>query len=209
MPAMRGSQRHESMSDALLSYDVSLKLFFDGAFMHDAVVPIFHRWIQGQLLASELLIDVVDYGHVHEGPKVLLIADGALYAIDEADGRCGLLHRRRRAQGRQGATQLWHAARQLVSAAGRLQGETDAPIRQKLRLDALEIRIADRLRAPNDDSSFAAWRPELVRLAEAFFAGEPKLQRSGDPRGPLSIELLGPPRADISQVAAAMAARLA
>ena len=55
---------------------------------------MFHDWIQNQRL-DELLIDVVDYRHVHDGPGVILIAHDAHYAFDTSEGRLGLLYSRR------------------------------------------------------------------------------------------------------------------
>ena len=49
-------------------------------FLHDAsdlqlhtLIPVFHGWIQTRALA-DVLIDVVDYRHVPDGPGVMLIA---------------------------------------------------------------------------------------------------------------------------------------
>jgi hypothetical protein len=61
---------------------------------HD-FIPVFHRWIQTRAL-DEVLIDVADYSHVHDGPGVLLICHEANYAIDVIDGRPGLVYARKR-----------------------------------------------------------------------------------------------------------------
>jgi len=37
----------------------------------EPLIPVFHNWIQGQVF-EELLLDVADYRHVHEGPGVVL-----------------------------------------------------------------------------------------------------------------------------------------
>src|SRR4051794_35624708 len=58
-------------------------------------VPVFHRWIREHRL-DELCIDVVDYGHVHHGPGVMLICHGAHYALDQGGGRIGMLYSGRR-----------------------------------------------------------------------------------------------------------------
>ena len=78
-----------------VKYD--LKLFLQDASQVNLedVIPVFHEWIQNRVL-DELLIDVVDYRHVHNGPGVMLIAHDAHYAIDVADGHMGLLYSRRR-----------------------------------------------------------------------------------------------------------------
>ena len=64
------------------SVKVDLKLFLQDASRVDQeeFIPVFHDWIQNP--SGELLIDVVDYRHVHDGPGVILIAHDAHYAID-------------------------------------------------------------------------------------------------------------------------------
>ena len=53
-----------------------------------AFIPVFHRWIERQDV-DELLLDVHDYGHVPDGPGILLVAHEADYAFDLSGGRPG------------------------------------------------------------------------------------------------------------------------
>lgn len=146
-----------------------LKLFLDEAsdIGLDAFIPVFHRWIQSQCL-EELLIDVVDYRHVHNGPGVILIAHDAHYAIDDDAGRLGLLYSRRRET---------HASRRdiessrdrlasvflcVLSACQRLESEPAFQGALQFRTDALMLRINDRLFAPNTIEVFNAVYQELA-----------------------------------------------
>ena len=52
----------------------------------EALVPVFHGWIQNKA-CEELLIDVADYRHVHAGPGVVLIGHQADYSVDNTDNR--------------------------------------------------------------------------------------------------------------------------
>ncbi len=61
----------------------------------DALIRVFHRWIQTSRL-DELMLDVADYSHVHQGPGVLLLCHGSHYALDAGNGELGLLYSRRR-----------------------------------------------------------------------------------------------------------------
>ena len=136
------------------------------------VIPVFHDWIQHQRL-DELLIDVVDYRHVHDGPGVMLIAHDAHYAMDMADGRIGLLYSRRRethpvrndirivTERLQSVLQCALAACRLLETEPSLQG------RLKFRGDELLLRINDRLVSPtlaNFDDLQTHLRPILERL---------------------------------------------
>ena len=135
-------------------------------------IPVFHDWIQHQRL-DELLIDVVDYRHVHDGPGVMLIAHDAHYAMDMADGRMGLLYSRRRethpvrnaiqsvTERLQSVLQCALAACQLLESEPALQG------RLKFRGDELLLRINDRLVSPtlaNFDDLQTHLQPVLARL---------------------------------------------
>ena len=59
------------------------------------ILPIFQRWIQEGRLAG-MLIDVIDYKHVPDGPGIMLIADEADIAYDLMDGEIGLHYIRKR-----------------------------------------------------------------------------------------------------------------
>src|ERR1041385_3049369 len=59
------------------------------------VAAVFQRWIQQKALDG-LLIDVADYRHVIEGPGIVLIGHESDYALENRDGRLGLLYTRKR-----------------------------------------------------------------------------------------------------------------
>lgn len=114
----------------------------------DALIPVFHRWIQEQVL-DELMIDVADYKHVHHGPGILLIGHAADYALDLDQGRPGLVYHRKRDV----PPILEEALRLVVERAvlgAHLLGTEDT-LEGRFAFDpgTLEISFTDRLRAPN------------------------------------------------------------
>ena len=137
------------------SVKVDLKLFLQepAEVEMEDFIPVFHDWIQHQRL-DELLIDVVDYRHVHDGPGVMLIAHDAHYAMDMADGRIGLLYSRRREthparNAIQSVTERLQSVLQCALAAcQRLETEPALQGRLKFRGDELLLRINDRLVSP-------------------------------------------------------------
>jgi hypothetical protein len=180
----------------------------------EALIPVFHRWIKQRLL-PELTIDVANYGHVPQGPGVVLIGHGSDYFLDEGEGRPGLLHNRKRA-GLPPGDRLADLARRTLHAASLL--EKDLALTGKIRFATNELlfRVNDRLAAPNGDATFATLRPELEALCKTLFAGPFELAREGGPRelfavrvkSPASAPLAtlleragGPPAADASLVA--------
>jgi hypothetical protein len=182
----------------------------------EALIPVFHRWIKDHVL-PELTIDVANYGHVPEGPGVVMIGHGSDYFMDEGEGRLGLLHNRKRAGAAPGE-RLSDLARRTLHAASLL--EKDAALGGKLRFATNELlfRVNDRLAAPNTDATFAALEGELEALAKQLFAGPVELRREGGPKelfavrishtGPAGVSLAtlleragGVPGADASLVA--------
>ena len=156
------------------SVKIDLKVFLQdpAAVEPEDFIPVFHDWIQHQRL-DELLIDVVDYRHVHDGPGVMLIAHDAHYAMDMADGRIGLLYSRRREthparNAIQSVTERLQSVLQCALAACRLlEAEPALQGRLKFRGDELLLRINDRLVSPtlaNFDDLQAHLRPVLERL---------------------------------------------
>src|SRR5437762_2103927 len=89
----------------------------------DAVVNVFHSWIQDQV-GEEQLVDVADYRHVHHGPGVVLIGHEADYSIDNTDGRLGLRYNRKAAVAGSNQDRLIQSARAALLAAKCLQQDT-------------------------------------------------------------------------------------
>ena len=101
---------------------VQIKLFVESPRELDSepFVPVFHKWIQEQSL-GEMLVDVAQYGHVHEGPAVLLVGHGSDYAIDFGDGRAGLLYSRKREAPSDAAECVNDALRRVLAAAKKIE----------------------------------------------------------------------------------------
>src|SRR6266568_7946018 len=89
----------------------------------DPVIPVFHRWIQGQV-CEELLLDVADYRHVQGGPGILLIGYEADYSLDNTDSRLGVRYNRKAVLDGNNQERLIQAALAVLTAALRLQEDT-------------------------------------------------------------------------------------
>src|SRR5947209_3539668 len=102
---------------------INVKIFAREAAIDLAdAIPVFHRWIQ-ESVAEELLVDVADYRHVPEGPGVLLVAHEAIYSLDQADGRLGLLYNRKSALNGDDQSRLRQAFGAALAACQRLEEE--------------------------------------------------------------------------------------
>ena len=68
-----------------------------GSILHlKELIPVFHRWIQQQLIKDHLLIDVGDYLHLKRDPKLLLVAHEGTFSVIYSPEGLALQYQRRR-----------------------------------------------------------------------------------------------------------------
>ena len=58
-------------------------------------IPEFHHWIQTDIVNDHLLIDVVDYSHIPDGPGIMLIAHEGQFSFDLESELPGFMYQRR------------------------------------------------------------------------------------------------------------------
>lgn len=144
------------------------------------IVPIFQRWIQ-QRTVPGLLIDVIDYKHVPDGPGVVLVADEADYAWDLGAGQAGLRYIRKRALPDDLSAALRLCWAGALAAAQALEAEAPGDIVFDYQL--VEISYLDRLQYPNDRQVAATALAALATSLQEIFGTKLQLQRlHDDPR---------------------------
>lgn len=176
------SQMMEELSVEFQHINVKLLLKDPEDVDLDAVIPVFHGWIQDQV-CEELLLDVTDYRHVRAGPGVLLIGHEADYSIDNTEERLGLRYNRKAALEGSNQERLEHGARAALTALERLEDEPS--LEGKLRFNGrdIEVLINDRLLAPNREESREQLERELRAFLPKLLAGEEySLAYGSDPR---------------------------
>jgi hypothetical protein len=180
---------------------LQIKLFTDRAtgISPEAFVVVFHNWIKKKLL-PELMIDVANYAHVPKGPGVALIGHGNDYFIDEGEGRLGLLYSRKRGAPEPGQ-RVADAFRRTLHAASLI--ENDASLAAgganvRFRTDELQLRINDRLGAPNDDATFAALKPELDGFCRELFGAPCDITRAGTARSLFTVKIATGAKTDVA-----------
>ncbi len=149
-------------------------------------IPVFHRWIRDGAVEG-LLIDVADYGHLPDGPGVVLVGHEADYFMDSMEGPLGLLYNRKQPSPGGLAERLEAAFRAAEAACSRL--EEEFPGRLSFRRGEALFLSNDRLLAPNDEPTFAALRPALEAAATAVFGRAQLSREPGDPRGRLALRI--------------------
>ncbi len=161
----------EQAIDGLQRFAVKLYLDPGSSLAPRACIEIFHRWIQ-QAAVPGLLIDVADYTHLTGGPRVVLVAHEGNYALDDADGRLGLVYTRKQPLDGPLSDRLAEAARALFAAAERLERDS-AGLAGGATFLTGEIAVVtnDRLSAPRKADAEAALRAPLASFAARLFGG--------------------------------------
>jgi len=173
------------------SVKISLKLYAKSALPESIrFVEVFHDWIKKGVL-PELMIDVIEYGHVERGPLVLFVGHESDYAIEMSEGRPGLSYLRKRV-----ASDMIGHAFALTDSVARVLKVADL-LASDPRLDGFQLgrdevllRALDRLHAPNTDATFDATRSEIELIASATLGGKAKLTREAeDLREPFGVRI--------------------
>lgn len=146
---------------------------------------VFNTWIQKQRL-DELLIDVADYLHVHNGPGIMLIGHEADYSLDHRAGRLGLLYNRK--QPLEGITQekLAQAVHAALTAAQILEQENGL----KFNGSEVQVLINDRLLVPNTAETFTELEPEVRAFLDKLYVGATyEFTHNSDPRERFTVQV--------------------
>jgi hypothetical protein len=166
-------------------YRLGIK-FFASSGEHIALtefIPVFHEWIQKQIIKEHLLIDVHNYSHMHEGPGILLVAHEGNFSVDFADGRMGFLYYRK---------QPFHTLADILKPA--VEGcrilADDPRMRGRIHFSTDDVLIFanDRLLAPNSEETFSQIQPQLSTALKEVLGKSFELSRIGDePKERLTI----------------------
>jgi hypothetical protein len=180
---------------------LQIKLYTDRAtgISPEAFVLVFHNWIKKKLL-PELMIDVANYAHVPKGPGVALIGHGNDYFIDEGEGRLGLLYSRKRGAPEPGQ-RVADAFRRTLHAASLIENDASLAAggaKVRFRTDEVQLRINDRLGAPNDDATFAALKPELDGFCGELFGAPCDITRAGNVKSLFTVKIATGAKTDVA-----------
>ncbi|MCY3914445.1 MAG: hypothetical protein OXG49_00400 [Chloroflexi bacterium] len=149
------------------------------------ILPIFQRWIQDHTLEG-MLIDVIDYKHVPDGPGVVLIADEADLAYDLTDGEIGLYYIRKRDLPDELDEALRLVFRGALAAALALEAEAPADI--VFDFGSAKISFLDRMTYRNTAEIFADARPIMTELLSGIYGQAVSVSRFyDDPRAVFAL----------------------
>ncbi len=172
------------------AHKLRLKLFVEKAdgLDLDSFVPVFHQWVKNQKVSGELLIDVADYTHVHQGPGILLVGHGVDFYIDEGQGRPGLLFARKRDAPPE-ADRLADTFKNALQACAFLEAEQSLS-GLHFKTDEWLFQITDKLDAPNTGATLESVRPELEEFLKTLLDGTSfSLEHEGRERDPFTLRV--------------------
>jgi hypothetical protein len=114
----------------------------------EALVPVFHGWIQSKV-CEELMIDVADYRHVHAGPGVVLVGHQADYSVDNTDNRLGIRYNRKATLEGSNRDRFSQALRATLRACQRLEADEKLSGSFRFNRQDMKLFVNDRMLAPN------------------------------------------------------------
>jgi hypothetical protein len=146
---------------------------------------VFNTWIQSQRL-EELLVDVADYLHVHNGPGIMLIGHEADYSLDNRAGRLGLLYNRKAELDGTTMEKLTQAVHAALTAAQILEKEHGL----KFNVSEVQVIVNDRLLVPNSADTLAAIEPDLKSFFDQLYdRADYSLSHNSDPRERFTVNV--------------------
>jgi hypothetical protein len=181
---------------------VNVKLYLQDpqAVKLEALVPVFHGWIQNKV-CEELMIDVADYRHVHAGPGVVLVGHQADYSVDNADSRLGIRYNRKASVEGSNRDRFSQALRAALRACQRL--EADEKLSGSLRFNRQEIKlfVNDRMLAPNTGCLTDSVQAELRSFFGSVFGdGEFEMKFDSNPRSLFGVEVRAPKPLELDEM---------
>ncbi len=148
---------------------------------------IFNGWIQRNF-SDDLLIDVAEYLHVHNGPGIILIGHNANYSLDLTAGRLGFLYNRKSQVTGTNQQKLAKATQAALNIMQIL--EKESPIR--FIGNEVQLTINDRLVIPNTAETSSTLKTDLDIFFGTLFKGSNVTlihSSASEPRARFSIDV--------------------
>lgn len=158
--------------------------FVDATVDPDELVDVFHTWVRDRTLGG-LPIDVARYGHVPNGPGVMVIGFSGDYSVEMSSGVPSLRYTLKRENEGSVAELVTLAAGRLQQAATQLEADAGHAI----DLQNVTVRVADKLVAPNTVEGRALVESDAVAAVCATFGlGDASVRSvTDDPRDPITL----------------------
>jgi len=129
-------------------YKFGIKLFIENSkdYSSKKFIPTFHNWIQNKSIPNHLLIDVIDYSHIADGPGVMLIAHEGQFSLDQEYKKPGMMYMRKTSIDSEFADCFHLVFATVQHAASLLASSTDNTLKfsnKSFRFIANDRRVAE------------------------------------------------------------------
>jgi hypothetical protein len=175
---------------------IQVKFFTKERVELEHFVPVFHRFIRDHVL-DDLVIDVADYSHVHQGPGVVLVGHACDFYVDESEGRQGLLYSKKRDPGPP-EQRVLEAFKKALNVCRLLEQEEG--LGAHFRSDEALVRLPDRVTAPNTEEGFALLKSGLESVVSRLYGDSARIERVGDKGTMLTARIQAQATASISDL---------
>jgi len=184
------------------THKIGVKVYFEKGqdIAPDAWFRMFNTWISANE-GPDVLIDVVDYHHVKNGPVTLLVAHEYDISIDDADGRRGVFFSRKQpTEGNFGA-RLSDAIKQTCEICQRI--EADGQVGNQVAFLGNEARLVlnDRLLAPNTAETLQTIQADLdAVLGKAYGGAKVSVSRRDDVKARFTLDVKAEGNCSVGQM---------
>lgn len=146
----------------------------------DPFLEIFARWRMEKDHPAEW-VDLADYAHMSRGPGIVLVGHRCNISFDLTNPGPGILYFAKKGLSGSLAERIAAAFHDCFELTSRLLAEKEFPANVHLRTDAIEIRLADRLQAPNNAATDQEVRPALRQVLDVLLGpSQYELTRQSD-----------------------------
>ncbi|MFT5365201.1 MAG: hypothetical protein ACI8V2_000138 [Candidatus Latescibacterota bacterium] len=149
----------------------------------------FNKWISANA-GPDVLIDVADYSHVKNGPVTLLVGHEYDISIDDADGKRGVLFKRKRSAEGDFAQHLSATLKQACETCRRIETDGDVGDQVAFRGNEVCVVLNDRLNAPNTEETLQAIQSDLdALLGKLYGDAKVSISRRDDAKARLVLDV--------------------
>lgn len=133
-------------------------------------IPEFHHWIQTDAVHDHLLIDVVDYSHIPDGPGIMLIAHEGHFSFDLENETPGFMYQRRTEIEGDFIHRLASVFSTTVNAVKQLESNSQGK-HLKFKTNQFRFVANDRLAAENSDEKQNLYKESVHTFVQREFQG--------------------------------------
>ena len=163
---------------------IDLKVFLDApeGVKYEPVLTIFDRWRQQTDHPSDW-VDLADYGHMQQGPAILMAGKRDRIAVDTNLPGAGILVQTQKGLSGSIEERFVEAFRRHLAMSAELTGAPEFPAALAVRCGDWLVTINDRLQFPNTDATDQVLRSGMVAALDRLFGDSGyNLERDTDPQ---------------------------